>query len=366
MLRTCFRKWGYDPLDAIEVHGLRKVYRFHQKDAGLTGSFRSLFRRQYKENAAVDDITLTVKSGEFVGFLGPNGAGKTTTLKLLSGLLHPTAGEARVLGFVPWERHNRFKQQFALVMGQKNQLWWDLPALESFLLNREIYLIPKEVFTRRLNELAELLDVADKLKVQVRKLSLGERMKMELIASLLHAPKVIFLDEPTIGLDVVSQKRIRDFLYQYNRQEGTTVLLTSHYMADIQALCERVIIINHGKKIYDGALASIVQQFSAEKALSVRLNRQVNRTELPAQPYLTEINAERVTYRVPRPELMEVIGTLIATGLVEDLNVQEIETDEIVRQIFQGSTPPPTQGIDAEAAIENELAVAPGAEMTAS
>src|SRR5580698_2885157 len=239
---------------AIHVHNLTKVYRTYQKEAGFFGALKGLAHRRYKETAAAKRVTFTVNEGELVGFLGPNGAGKTTVLKMLSGLLYPTSGEASVLGFIPWHRQNEFKRQFALILGQKNQLWWDLPASESLELNRVIYGLDSAVAQKTIDELTELLDVREKLDVMVRELSLGERMKMELIAALLHRPKVLFLDEPTIGLDVVSQKAVRQFLREYNRRHRVTILLTSHYMDDIKELCQRVVVIHKGRKIYDGDL----------------------------------------------------------------------------------------------------------------
>lgn len=239
----------------ITADHLSKHFKIHQKEEGFIGSLKSLFFRKYEENKAVDRISFTLEEGELVGFLGPNGAGKTTTLKMLTGLIHPTAGAAGVMGYIPWERKNEFRRQYALIMGQKNQLWMDLPALESFRLNREIYQIPERQFKNTLDELVDLLEVGKILHVQVRRLSLGERMKMEMIAALLHRPRVLFLDEPTIGLDIISQRKVREFLGRYNRDFGTTILLTSHYMEDIQALCKRVIIINQGRKVYDGQLA---------------------------------------------------------------------------------------------------------------
>src|SRR5471032_1256706 len=241
----------------IEVSHLTRVFRTYKKQPGFWGGVKGLFHRQYEEIAAAKDITFSISEGEFVGFLGPNGAGKTTTLKMLSGLIFPTSGTARVAGFDPTKRENAYRRIFALVLGQKNQLWWDLPAIESFLLLRHIYGLPADQYRQTLDELVDLLAVRHKLNVMVRELSLGERMKMELIAALLHRPRVLFLDEPTIGLDVISQKAVREFLRDYNRRYKTTILLTSHYMADISQLCERVIVIDHGRKIYDGDLARI-------------------------------------------------------------------------------------------------------------
>src|SRR5499425_3320025 len=236
----------------IEALGLTKTYRVYQKKEGLFGALRGLLRREYKEVRAVADVHFTIEPGEMVAFLGPNGAGKTTTLKMLSGLIYPTAGSARVLGFVPWERTDAFRRRFSLVMGQKNQLWWDLPAGDSFQLHREIYSLPRQAFERTLGQLTELFGVEKLTRQPVRELSLGERMKMELIAALLHQPKLLLLDEPTIGLDVVAQVAIQRCLREYNVTRGVTMLLTSHYMRDVEALCPRVLVIAHGKLIYDG------------------------------------------------------------------------------------------------------------------
>src|SRR5919205_1183956 len=253
----------------IDVQQLTKTFRVAQKDPGLRGALRGLFSRRWRTVQAVRDISFQIEEGELVGFLGPNGAGKTTTLKMLSGLLNPTAGEARVLGFVPWERSNEMKRQFSLVMGQKNALWWDLPAQESLELNRAIYGIDRDRFKKVVNGLADLLDVQDKMNVMVRELSLGERMKMELISALIHEPRVLFLDEPTIGLDVVSQKRVREFLRVYNSEHQIVTLLTSHYMQDIEELCDRVLVIDHGKIFFDGPLDEIIDRFSGHKIISL-------------------------------------------------------------------------------------------------
>src|SRR5216683_2307520 len=260
-------------MPVIEVQGLTKSFRTYKKKPGLTGALKGLFHREHQTTLAVKDVSFAIEEGELVGFLGPNGAGKTTTLKMLSGLLYPTSGQARVLGYVPWERRDGYRRQFALLLGQKNQLWWDLPARESLDLNAKIYGLPAAVFERTVAELSELLQVKDKLNVAVRELSLGERMKMELIASLLHEPRVLFLDEPTIGLDVVSQKTVREFLREHNTKHKTTILLTSHYMADIQALCQRVIIIDHGTIFFDGKLSEIVDRFADFKLVTIQCDK---------------------------------------------------------------------------------------------
>src|SRR6266481_2621892 len=257
-------------MPAIQVTGLTKTFRTYKKQPGVGGAIKGLFRRQYEQTVAVKDVSFQVEPGELVGFLGPNGAGKTTTLKMLAGLLYPTSGAARVLDYVPWEREDGYRRQFALLLGQKNQLWWDLPARESLDLNAKIYGIPAETLERTVAEMTELLAVKDKLNVSVRELSLGERMKMELIASLLHQPKVLFLDEPTIGLDVVSQKTVREFLRHHNATRKTTMLLTSHYMTDIEELCDRVIIIDHGTIFFDGRLAEVLDRFADSKMITIQ------------------------------------------------------------------------------------------------
>src|SRR3954462_7084142 len=264
-------------VSAIETRGLTKVYRTYKKESGLRGSLKGLIRRKYDETRAADNVSFRIEEGELVGFLGPNGSGKTTVLKILSGLLNPTSGDARVLGFIPWERRNEMKRQFSLVMGQKNALWWDLPAQESLELNRAIYGIDRGRFQKVVGGLTELLEVQDKMNVMVRELSLGERMKMELISALIHEPKVLFLDEPTIGLDVVSQKRVREFLRVYNSEHRIVTMLTSHYMQDIEALCHRVLVIDHGKIFFDGPLSDIVDRFSGHKIVTLTFATEAQR-----------------------------------------------------------------------------------------
>jgi len=247
-----------DPI--IRVSQLAKTYRVPQKEAGLAGALRGLFSRQYRDVEAVKNVSFTIQEGELVGFLGPNGAGKTTTLKMLSGLLHPTSGEASVLGFQPWERNPAYQKQFTMVMGQRTQLWWDLPAWDSFLLNKEIFEIPQAQFDETVGELTTLLEIADLMDTPVKKLSLGQRMKAELACSLLHRPRVLLLDEPTIGLDVIMQQKVRQFIREYNRKYKATVLLTSHNMEDVEELCERLILINHGHILFDGTLTDFQKQ----------------------------------------------------------------------------------------------------------
>src|SRR5437588_12829437 len=255
----------------IEATGLSKIYRVSQKKEGLLGALRGLYRREYKEVRAVDGVSFSIEPGEMVAFLGPNGAGKTTTLKMLSGLIFPTGGTAQVLGFTPWDRADAFRRQFALVMGQKNQLWWDLPASDSFQLHREIYSLPEAEFEKTQGELIELFEVKDLVRQPVRELSLGERMRMEIIAALLHRPQLLLLDEPTIGLDVVGQVKIQKCLREYNETRGVTMLLTSHYMRDVEALCDRVLVISDGRVVFDGPLTSVSEQFGQSKLMPLGL-----------------------------------------------------------------------------------------------
>ena len=295
-------------MSVIEIRGLKKSYRVYQKKEGLGAALRGLFHREYREVEAVRGIDLNVEEGEFVAFLGPNGAGKTTTLKLLSGVINPTAGDARVLGFVPWERDNAYRRRFALVMGQKNQLWWDLPAAESFRLHQQIYRIAPDKFKRTQDELVDLLDVRRLLNQPVRELSLGERMKMELIAALLHSPEVLFLDEPTIGLDVIAQHNIQKFLKHYQEVRRITILLTSHYMKDVAALCRRVVVINHGQIVYDGSLSGIIDQFSSHKVLTLALQRRP--TAQRFQPLRRSRRNRRAARETPRRSPANLAGPL--------------------------------------------------------
>src|SRR5882762_1606220 len=318
---------------AIEARDLTKVYRTYRKESGLWGSVKGLVRRRYAETRAADQVSFQIEEGEFVGFLGPNGAGKTTVLKMLSGLLNPTSGDARVLGFVPWERRNEMKRQFSLLMGQKNALWWDLPAQESLELNRAIYGIDRARFNKVVGGLSELLEVQDKMNVMVRELSLGERMKMELISALIHEPRVLFLDEPTIGLDVVSQKRVREFLRLYNSEHRIVTMLTSHYMQDIQELCDRVIIIDHGKIFFDGPLDEIVDRFSGYKILSLTFEKEAAR-DLSAFGEITEQTPVSVQLKVPRAKVTETCRELLEACDVSDINVQEVPVEDVIRQLF--------------------------------
>jgi ABC-2 type transport system ATP-binding protein len=332
---------GLGPLDTavmavIEVNGLTKAFRTYKKQPGFAGAVRGLFHRQYEQTLAVNDVSFKIESGELVGFLGPNGAGKTTTLKMLAGLLYPTSGAARVLGYTPWERQDGYRRQFALVLGQKNQLWWDLPARESLELNSKIYGIPPDCFEHTVTEMSEMLSVREKLNVSVRELSLGERMKMELIASLLHQPKVLFLDEPTIGLDVVSQKTVREFILRHNAGQKTTILLTSHYMADIEALCDRVIIIDHGRIFFDGRLAEIVDRFADSKFVTVQCDKVDGYPAESLGRYgeVVEKSAGSITFKVKRDRVIAACKSLLDDLPVTDMDIQEMPIEDVIRRIF--------------------------------
>ena len=323
-------------MPAIEVNGLTKAFRTYKKQPGFSGAIKGLFHRQYKQTLAVNEVSFKIEPGELVGFLGPNGAGKTTTLKILAGLLYPTSGTAKVLGHTPWERHDDYRRQFALVLGQKNQLWWDLPARESLELNAKIYGIPKDRFDHTVAEMTELLGVREKLNISVRELSLGERMKMELIASLLHQPKVLFLDEPTIGLDVTSQKTVRDFIRRHNAEQKTTILLTSHYMADIQELCERVIIIDHGKLFFDGKLSEIVDRFADFKVVTIQCKNanKLSAEKLSSYGEVVEKDSTSIKLKVKRDRVIPACKALLDELPVSDIDIQEVPIEDVIRQIF--------------------------------
>ncbi|HLP78734.1 MAG TPA: ATP-binding cassette domain-containing protein [Candidatus Paceibacterota bacterium] len=323
-------------MPAIEVKGLTKAFRTYKKLPGFSGAVKGLFHRTYEQTLAVKDVSFTVEPGELVGFLGPNGAGKTTTLKMLSGLLYPSGGSASVLGYTPWERDDGYRRQFALLLGQKNQLWWDLPARESLELNAKIYGIPDDALERTIAEMTELLAVRDKLNVAVRELSLGERMKMELIAALLHRPKILFLDEPTIGLDVVSQKTVREFLREHNRKQKTTILLTSHYMADIQELCERVIIIDKGAISFDGKLSDVVDRFADFKLITIHFEGAENRSagQLAKFGEIVEQNPGSVTLKVKRDRVIPTCKALLDELPVSDIDIQEVPIEDVIRRVF--------------------------------
>lgn len=318
----------------IEIEGLSKSYRTYQKQEGLLASLRGLLKRTYRDVHAVRSIDLTVEQGEFVAFLGPNGAGKTTTLKLLSGVIYPSGGMARVMGHVPWQRENAYRRRFALVMGQKNQLWWDLPASESFRLHQQIYRIPPESFEHTRSELVELLNVKNLLSQPVRELSLGERMKMELIAALLHSPDVLFLDEPTIGLDVVAQHNIQTFLRHYQELRKITILLTSHYMKDVAALCRRVVIIAQGRIMYDGSLSGIIDRFSGHKVVTLQFHDERMPSDLACYGDVLEIQPPKARIRVPRRNVPEVLAGMLANYAIEDVSVEDPPLEDVIAEMF--------------------------------
>lgn len=318
----------------IELTGLAKSYRVYQKQEGLLASVRGLFHREYREVRAVRGIDLEVEKGEFVAFLGPNGAGKTTTLKLLSGVINPSEGTATVLGHVPWKRENAYRRRFALVMGQKNQLWWDLPAQESFRLHQQIYRIPADQFQQTMDELTELLNVRKLLKQPVRELSLGERMKMELTAALLHSPEVLFLDEPTIGLDVVAQHNIQEFLKFYQAKCGITILLTSHYMKDVAALCKRVVIIAQGAIQYDGSLSGIVDRFSGHKVITLQFAEGDEMADLERFGEVLEIQPRKARLRIERAQVARTLAAILDQHVIEDVAVEDPPLEEVIADMF--------------------------------
>ena len=308
----------------IEVEELSKTFDVPVREQGLRASIRSLVHRQTREVTAVDAVSFSIEPGEVVGFLGPNGAGKTTTLKMLSGLLHPTGGSCRVLGFEPKGRPSGLLRQITLVMGNRNQLQWDLPALDSFELNRAIYRIPRDEYISIRDELIDLLDIGDLVTKPVRNLSLGERMKMEIAGSLLHRPKVLFLDEPTIGLDITMQRRIRSFIADYNNRYGASVILTSHYMADVQALCKRVIVIHHGRMVFDGALSALSEQFTTQRTITARL-----------------ADGEEITIHTLRADTAAATSRLLAEHDVVDLTIEDPPIDDVIEQFFASASEAP-------------------------
>jgi len=325
----------------LNATNLVKTYKVYQKRTGLLGAVKGLFNRQYKEVRAVDDVSFHVEPGEMVAFLGPNGAGKTTTLKMLAGLIYPTAGAADVMGFVPWERQDAFRRQFSLVMGQKNQLWWDLPAADSFQLHREIYSLDRTECDRTIAELTGLFGVEKLTSQPVRELSLGERMKMELISALLHKPRLLLLDEPTIGLDVVAQVKIQECLLEYNRTRGVTMLLTSHYMRDVEALCQRVLVINHGKLVFDGRLAGIVERFGQEKILKLQFEGNAPDT-LETFGTVTTRSGPMAALKVDRKKVASALNTLLDQHNVVDLSVEDPPLEEMIAKVFAEGVNPTT------------------------
>lgn len=322
--------------NAVQVANLSKSYIIHEREAGIVAAIKGFFNRRTREIAAVDNISLTIKPGEVIGLLGPNGAGKTSTLKMLAGLLHPTAGNISVLGFKPAQRDKDFLKQIALVMGNRNQLLWDIPASDSFELNRAIYRIPANEYQTMLDQLIELLEIGDLMRKPVRNLSLGERMKCEIAAALLHRPRVLFLDEPTIGLDVVMQRRIRNFLKTYNQKYEATILLTSHYMADIEALCPRVVVIHQGKLLFDGQLSSLTHQFAPHKIITLKLDTLT--LDLGAYGEVIDQSPGQIQIRVPQAEAAQIAGQLLTRFPITDLTIQDTPIDEVIEQVFSQST----------------------------
>lgn len=322
----------------VHVRGLSKRFTVHKKAPGLRGSVRALFVRDKLVKDAVRGVSFEVGEGEIVGLVGANGAGKTTIVKMLAGIIHPTSGQARVLGHDPWKRHNDFRRQIALIMGQKAQLWWDLPAADCFLVLKEIYRIPADRYRRTLDYLADVLNIGDELNVQIRRLSLGERMKMELIAALLHTPKVVYLDEPTIGLDLSAQRAIRGFILEYRERHAPAMLLTSHYMEDIERLCERILIMREGEIVYDGRLDQVVRKHAGYKVLTIHLQEQVQGVcetpELAAVGEVQECNEELIRLHVPRREAATAAAHLLASYPVADLTLEEPEIGDIIERIM--------------------------------
>jgi len=320
---------------AIIGDSLVKDFEVTEREPGLRGAFKSLISPKKKVINALKGVSFAIQPGELVGFIGPNGAGKTTTLKTLSGLLYPTSGFVEVLEFDPWKRRPEFLKQISLVMGQKNQLWWDLPAIETFELNRAIYDIPTRSYNENLKELTELLDVEKLLNTPVRKLSLGQRMRMELVAALIHKPKVLFLDEPTIGLDIIAQQKVRDFIYDYNRKYNATVLLTSHNMGDLTNLARRVIIINDGKILYDGAFEDLIMQYAKEKIIKATLSNENNISNLEKIGKIKKLSFPEVVLSVPRSAAAVAASELLQNFPVDDLTIEEIPIEEIIRKAFK-------------------------------
>lgn len=322
----------------IVVSNLSKTYRVPEREPGLGAALKSLAHRTYRDVEAVRDINFTVEAGEMIGFIGPNGAGKTTTLKMLSGLLHPTSGEARVLGFVPWQRKHAYLRRISMVLGNKSQMLWDIPPLDSFRTLSEIYRVPPADYQQTLDELIALLKMEELLTKPVRNFSLGERMKCELVAGLLHRPDVLFLDEPTLGLDVSMQGRLRRFFAEYNRRNGVTVILTSHYMADVTALCERVILIHHGELLYDGALQGLADKLAPFKLIRMALSKSSDDFVLPDGTEVVEQENGRLTLRVPRLKTPAITSQLLNTLPVVDLAVEDPPIEAVIDQVYQEGT----------------------------
>lgn len=318
----------------IDVKNLSKQFSVPEKSEGFVASFKSLINRKYKTVKAVDEITFSIEEGEMVGFLGPNGAGKTTTLKMLTGILYPSSGKLDVLGYTPTDRKVAFQKQISLVLGQKNQLWWDLPPTDGFLMNKEIYGIPTSEYKKTLDELVELLDISDVMSTPVRKMSLGQRMKCELIASLLHRPKLLFLDEPTIGLDVGTQKRVREFLRKINREFNTTIILTSHNMEDVEAVCDRIIMVDHGHKVYDGTITDLITTYATEKYISLDFEDKIPKAELEKYGRVVEHDGWKAVIALPRKGHAKVAAELLTKFEIDNLDIQESRLEDIILKHF--------------------------------
>ncbi len=325
----------------IRVRALSKTFRVHKKAPGLRGSIRALVKRDYVEKLAVQSVSFDVEEGEIVGLIGANGAGKTTLVKMLSGIIHPTSGDAEVMGHRPWERDNAFRKRIALIMGQKAQLWWDLPAADCFLLLQQIYEVPEPAFRQRLDYLAEVLGVKAELNVQVRRLSLGERMKMELIAALLHAPRVVYLDEPTIGLDLTAQRAIREFILAYREEHQPAMLLTSHYMEDIQRLCKRILIIREGQLVYDGSLENVIHTYAPTRRITLHLEAGSTPRPEDLSDYgeVVTCGEDEICVRVPRGDVARTSASLLQRFPVLDLNIQEDDVGTIIERILRTRAP---------------------------
>lgn len=324
-------------MSPIEVNQLSKTFRVPERKGGFKAALGSVFRRRFKQVKAVEQVNFEIEEGEIVGFLGPNGAGKTTTLKMLSGLLHPTNGSALVLGHTPWKRESAFLRQISMVMGQRSQLNWDLPAMDSFLVHLAVYGVDKQQGKTTLDELTELLDIGDILGKQVRQLSLGERMKCEICVSLLHRPRVLFLDEPTLGLDITMQARIREFIADYNRRHGATIILTSHYMADVTALCERIIVIDHGRILFDGSLSEISRRLMPFKLIAIDLSSETNGYDFDRLGEVLAFEGQKVTLRVSKEETASVTSRLLADLPILDLSIEDPPIEDVIKQVFAQS-----------------------------
>ncbi len=322
----------------VEASNLSKTFRVPEKGPGLWNAFKSLLHRQWRDIPAVVGASFRIEEGELVGFLGANGAGKTTTLKMLSGLLNPSSGTASVLGFVPWKRESEFQKQFSLVMGHRSQLWWELPAQETFRLNQKIYEVPEAEYRRSVEELVDLLELQGCLSIPVKKLSLGQRMKAELAVAILHRPRLLLLDEPTLGLDVVMQKRVRQFVLEYNRRNKATVLLTSHNMDDIVELCPRVLIIDSGRLLYDGSLRRVVERYAPVKVIRADFNEAVPASALEEIGRVAENGGLHAVIEVPRSEVSKRAAALLSRFPVADLTIEETPVQEVVRSLFADSS----------------------------